>query len=293
MITSYFAPKPSVIMALILPGLLFFFLGIFFPLIMSFWLGFTNFEGFGTAQFIGFENYRRIFLEDRIFWISLRNALFLGLGYIFIQHPIAILLSFLVDRMSPKKEQFFRSVIFLPSVISIVVSVRLWVQILNPNFGLLNTFLNSIGASHLTRIWLGDTQTVLPAVILMSIWIGFGYAFLFYYAGIKGIDKQLYEAAQIDGASTGRILFYITLPLLKPVIRVNVVLAMINALKQMEIIFLSTNGGPGNASQFIANYLYNQAFLSSRYGYANAISAVFAVVCIVLTLVTQRLIREK
>ena len=287
--------NPSIVsvITLIGPGLLFFIIGILFPLIVSAWLGFTNFNGFAETEFVGIANYRQILLDDPIFWLSLRNALLLGIGYVVIQHPIAIILSFMIDKLSKRSEMFFRSLFFVPAIVSVVVSVRLWVHILNPNFGLLNTMLEALGLDFLARTWLGDPSTALGSVIAMSIWIGFGYGFLFYYAGIKGIDKQLYEAAKIDGAGPVQILVKITLPLLRPVISVNVILAMISALKQMEIVYLSTGGGPGSSTEFLATYLYSRAFRTSQYGYANAISVLFAIICIVIAATTRRITREK
>lgn len=278
---------------LVLPGVLFFLLGILVPLVVSTILGFTKYPGFGPAEFIGFRNYLRILTEDKVFFLSIRNALFLGLGYIFIQHPLCIMAAILIDRLAGKAEDFFRLTFFIPSVVSVVVTVKLWVHILNPSFGLLNSLLAKLGLENLQQAWLGDPHFALPSILLVSIWIGFGYGFLFYYAGVKGIEKQLYEAALVDGAGFWRSLRSVTLPQLKPIIRVNVILAMINALKQMEIIYLSTDGGPGNSTQFIANYLYQKAFTGSQYGYANAISVLFALLCISITITMGRILKNE
>jgi raffinose/stachyose/melibiose transport system permease protein len=124
------------------------------------------------------------------------------------------------------------------------------------------------------------------------MWQGIGWATLIYYAGVKGLSGEIMEAAKVDGASGFNLLVNITLPLLKPVITVNLTLALISCLKQMEIVFLTTGGGPGTVTQFIANYLYQQAFNASRYGYANAISVIFVVVCIISTLLLNKILKK-
>ena len=153
--------------------------------------------------------------------------------------------------------------------------------------------LEVIGLSALKQEWLGDIRTSLASLILICIWQGAGWVILFYYAGLKGIREELYEAARIDGANGSQAFFRITLPQLSPVIRVIVTLAIISALKQMEVIFLTTNGGPNNATQFLGNYLYQRAFLYQQYGYGNAISVIFVIVCVAANLLLNRLLRDR
>ncbi|MFD1905301.1 carbohydrate ABC transporter permease [Paenibacillus rhizoplanae] len=138
----------------------------------------------------------------------------------------------------------------------------------------------------------GDSSTALISMLFILIWAGFGWGLLFYYAGLKGIPDDLYEAASLDGASGFRLHWRITVPLLSPVITVQITLAMITALKQMETVFLTTNGGPGDSTQFLAVYLYNKAFSASQYGYANAISILFIIVCLLATYLSNKLTRS-
>ncbi len=282
----------TTIVLLMAPGLLVFCLAILFPLILSGYLGLTDSHGISDARFIGFQNFVELLTNDNVFWSSLLNALLLGLGYVLIQHPICVLLAVLLDKLSGKLELFFQILFFIPAMISVVVVTKLWVNVYNPSFGLLNNLLQAVGLGDFKQEWLADYNLALPSLLAMTIWIGFGYGFLLYYAGIKGVPEELYEAARIDGAGEWRVLFKITLPLLKPVIIVNVTLAMINALKQMEVVYLATGGGPANATQFVANYLYSKAFLSSEFGYANAISVVFALICLGLTIAFDRFTKK-
>lgn len=151
-------------------------------------------------------------------------------------------------------------------VISVAVIAYLWKFIYDPNFGLLNNILHLFG--HQGTVNFFSTENAIWSVLVVLIWHGFGWGMLIYYTGIKNIDPVLYEAASIDGASTSQTFLRITLPMMKPVIQINVTMAVISALKQMETVYLLTNGGPGNSTQFAANYLYQQAFkLTESYRY--------------------------
>ena len=279
----------KVIATLVIPGLLTFVFAILAPICLSIYYGFTDFSGLGAYNFIGIDNYKELF-QDKNFWMSLKNSLLLAAGFIIIQHPLAIITAAILDRMGKKAEGFFRCVYFLPNVISVAVIAYLWKFIYNPNFGLLNKIGADLGFSGRTN-WLG-TGTAIWSVLIVLIWHGFGWGMLIYYTGIKNIDPVLYEAAAIDGANNKQIFLKITLPLMKPVIEVNVTLAVISALKQMETVYLLTAGGPGNETQFLANYLYKQAFSAFRYGYGNAISVIFVFICIMATVILNRIFKE-
>jgi raffinose/stachyose/melibiose transport system permease protein len=281
-----------VIFTLVLPGILMFFAAILFPIILSIYYGMTDSMGIGNMNFIGLKNYIYLLTKDEVFYKALINSFLIGIAYIFIQHPICILFAIMLDSVSGKLEKFFRTVYFIPSVIAVVVVTKLWVYLYNPEFGVFNKILVFIGLGEYQQQWLGDVNLAFPSVLVMTIWIGFGWGLLMYYAGVKGIPNEMYEAAKIDGAGTIKIHTKITIPLLSPIIRVNIVLAMINALKQMEIIYISTDGGPANSTQVVANYLYSKAFKSFEFGYANAISVVFVVMCLISTLGINKMFRR-
>lgn len=289
---ALYSNKP-VILSLVLPAVLLFCFAILMPIILSVYYGMTDYMGMGEAHFVGFENFKKILFEDGIFWQSLLHAGLLAIGFVFIQHPICMLFAVLLDKVTGKWESFFRAAYFIPNVIAVTVIAAMWVFILNPNYGLINTFLRAIGLDALAQQWLGDPGIALYSVLMVLIWHGFGWGLLIYYAGIKGIDPQLYEAAAIDGANGRQTFFKITLPQMKPVIRVNVTLAVISAMKQMETVYLMTNGGPGNSTQFLANYLYIKAFSSYEYGYGNAISVLFVLVCLLVTLLLGFIFKDR
>lgn len=279
-----------VILSLVLPGILVFVFAVLAPICLSVYYGFTDYSGMGTAKIIGFENYKTL-AGDEAFHRSLLNSLLLAIGFICIQHPLAIIVAAVLDKLQGKAEGVFRCVYFIPNVISVAVIAYLWKFIYNPDFGLLNNVLKVFGY-HETINWFSNDKAIW-SVLVVLIWHGFGWGMLIYYTGIKNIDPVLYEASSIDGADTKTTFFRITLPLMKPVIQINVTMAVISALKQMETVYLLTNGGPGNSTQFAANYLYQQAFKAFRYGYGNAIGVVFIIICILTTIVLNTVFKEK
>lgn len=279
-----------VIISLVLPGLLLFLFAILAPICLSIYYGFTDYSGMGTFEFIGMENYKTL-MTDKAFWMSLRNSLLLAIGFICIQHPLALIVAAVLDKLGGKAENFFRCVYFIPNVISVAVIAYLWKFIYNPDFGLLNNIIKMFGGEGNINWFSNDTA--IWAVLIVLIWHGFGWGMLIYYTGIKNIDPVLYEAAAIDGANQKTTFLRITLPLMKPVIQVNVTMAVISALKQMETVYLLTNGGPGNSTQFAANYLYQQAFKAFKYGYGNAIGVVFIIICLVVTVVLNKIFEER
>lgn len=279
-----------VILSLVLPGLLLFLFAILAPICLSVYYGFTEYSGMGTATFIGLKNYKTL-MGDKVFFNALENSLLLAIGFICIQHPIAIVVAAVLDKQQGKAEGVFRCIYFIPNVISVAVIAYLWKFIYNPDFGLLNNVLKAFGYTGKIN-WMSQ-QNAIWSVLIVLIWHGFGWGMLIYYTGIKNIDPVLYEAASIDGADQKTTFFWITLPLMKPVIQVNVTMAIISALKQMETVYLLTGGGPGDSTQFTANYLYQQAFKAFRYGYGNAIGVVFIVLCLVVTVVVNKLFEDR
>lgn len=282
----------KIIALLIFPGFFVFMLAVFVPIILSFYFGTTQWDGISKPVFIGLENFQVILFEDKLFWKSLGNSLFLSLCLIVIQHPICMLVALFIDKVGGRAEKIFRAIFFLPAIISVMVTSKMWVNMLDPNHGLFNKVLESIGLGQYTQAWLSNPRFSLLSIALIVMWQGFGWGMLIYYTGIKNLPVDVFEAAKIDGANKFQQFFKVTLPLLKPVIKVNFTLAIISGLKQMETVYLTTNGGPMNSSQVIANYLYKQAFSAFQYGYSNAISILFVMACLIATVTLQLIFRN-
>jgi len=280
-----------VVAALVLPGLALLVFAIVVPLGFSVYLSFTNWSGFGAFKLIGLENYREILFEDTTFWRSLGNALLLMVVTIFIQNPIAFALAALLSHINERASQVLRTIYFIPAVLSLVIIAKLWVSIFNPNFGILNKLLIAVGLKAWAVSWLSNPHTAIWAVLWIIIWQGFGWALLFYYAGLMTVPKEIEEAARMDGASWFQTYTRVIVPYLFPVISAVIVLDVISSMKQMELIYLTTEGGPGHLTQFIGVYLYQKAFVADQYGYGNALSVLFVLVSVGLTLLVQRLMR--
>lgn len=279
-----------IILSLIFPGLFTFIVAILAPIILSIYYSFTDYSGLGAANIVGIKNYIDLF-KDPVFWTAIRNSILLAIGFVCIQHPIAVFVALKLDQLQGKAEGILRCVYFIPNVISVAVIAYLWSFIYNPNFGLLQKILTFFGYEGSFNA-LGSCNAIW-SVLVVLIWHGFGWGMLIYYTGIKNIDQTVYEAAKIDGATDSQTFFKITLPLMKPVIKYNVTLAVISALKQMETVYLLTNGGPGNETQFLGTYLYKQAFGSYKYGYGNAISVVFIIICLGSTVLLNKAFQNR
>jgi raffinose/stachyose/melibiose transport system permease protein len=281
----------ALVAALVLPGVAVLVFALVVPLAFSVYYSFTDWSGIGEYSKIGFANYREIVTEDPVFWRALWNVFLLMVVTIFIQNPVAFVLAAVLSRISARLSRILRTVYFIPAVLSLVIVAKLWVDIFNPNFGILNKLLIAVGLKSLAMSWLSDPSTALWAVIWIIIWQGFGWALLFYYAGLMTVPRELEEAARIDGAGRFQIYTRVIIPYLTPVISGVIVIDVVSSMKQMELIYLSTAGGPGQLTQFVSVYLYQKAFVAGEYGYGNALSVLFVLVSIALTLVVQRLLR--
>lgn len=267
-----------VFMAPAILGLLIFFLG---PMVVSFFLSFTEYDLLGSANWIGLGNYREMF-ADELFWKSLRISAIYSVVSVPLQLVIGLLLAVLLNQKI-RGVYFFRAVFYLPTVISGVGVALLWRWMFNPEFGVINTLLSYIGIKG--PGWLTSEQWALPALIITSIW-GVGGTMLIYLAGLQGISQELYEASEIDGAGRFARFRFITIPLISHVTFFNLVLGVIGALQTFTDAFVMTGGGPNNSTLFLAVYLYRSAFQYLKMGYASAVAwAMFAIVMFLTLLV--------
>jgi raffinose/stachyose/melibiose transport system permease protein len=276
---------------LMLPGLAVLVFSLVVPLGFSVYFSLTDWAGFGDYEHVGLDNYRTILTDDPVFWRSVRNVLLLMAATIFVQNPIAFVLAAVLSKLSARLSRILRTVYFVPAVLSLVIVAKLWVDVFNPTFGVLDKVLRAVGLEALAVSWLSNPSTALWAVIWIILWQGFGWALLFYYAGLMTVPRELEEAARVDGASWPQIYRHVVIPYLAPVISAVIVIDVISSMKQMELIYLTTAGGPGQLTQFLSVYLYQKAFVTGEYGYGNALSVVFVVVSVGLTLIVQRAMR--
>jgi raffinose/stachyose/melibiose transport system permease protein len=276
---------------LMLPGLAVLVFSLVVPLGFSVYFSFTDWAGIGDYERVGLDNYRTILTDDPVFWRSVRNVLLMMVATIFVQNPIAFVLAAVLSKLSARLSRMLRTVYFVPAVLSLVIVAKLWVDVFNPTFGVLNKLLCAVGLDALAVSWLSNPSTALWAVIWIILWQGFGWALLFYYAGLMTVPRELEEAARVDGATVPQIYRHVIIPYLAPVISAVIVIDVISSMKQMELIYLTTAGGPGQLTQFISVYLYQKAFVAGEYGYGNALSVLFVVLSVGLALIVQRGLR--
>ncbi len=257
-------------------GLLVFTLG---PMIASFLLSFADYPLIVPPKWIGLENYIEMFTDDKLVWQSLKVTFLYSLGAI----PLFLTTSFLIAMLLNQQIRgitIFRTIYYLPSVISGVPVALLWLWMLNPEFGLVNNMLKEIGIKG--PQWFFSTTWVIPSFILMNLW-GLGVTMVIFLAGLQGIPAHLYEAAEIDGAGAWSKFRNVTLPMMSPIILFNGVIGIIDSFQIFTPAFVITNGGPANASLFYGLYLYNNAFKFFNMGYAAALAWLMFLIILIIT----------
>jgi len=246
-------------------GLAVFTLG---PIIASLILSLFQWDMVSPAKFVGFRNFKEMFTLDPLFWQSLKVTVIYVLFRVPLSLAAALILALMMNQKIPGIG-VFRTIYYLPSVISGVAVSMMWIWVFNPNFGLMNGFLDSIGISG--PGWFSDTKWALPTMIIVSLY-SVGSTAIIFLAGLKGIPDVLYEAAELDGASKLQQLFTITIPQLTPTILFNVIMLTITSFQIFTEALIITGGGPANSTMFFNLYLYQNAFTYGRLGYASALA---------------------
>ncbi|MGK0465596.1 carbohydrate ABC transporter permease [Clostridium sp.] len=281
------------ILIFIFPALLIFSIAIILPIISSTYYSLLSWDGIGEASFVGFKNYIDLFVNNTDgFTMSVINSFILAVLSVTIQLSLALTLAFILAR-GIKGESIFRTLYFIPVIISTVVIGQLWMKIYHPDYGMLNILLENIGLEKYAHAWLADPKTALFAVFVPIIWQYIGYHMLLIYAGIKSVSPDIYEAAKIDGASEFKMATAITIPLIKPILQVCTVFAVTGSFKAFDLIYIITNGGPLHASEVPSTLMYSTIFDKYMYGYGSAMSTFIIVECLVFTLILRKMFQTK
>lgn len=278
-ITFYLCISPWIV------GVLAFVAG---PMLASLGISFTRWELLSPPVFVGLRNYERMFTRDPLFWQSLKVTALYTAAYVPTELIGGLALAVLMNRRV-RGITVFRAIYYLPSVLSGVAFVVVWMWLLHPTAGLINTVLRLAGIQG--PRWLADPSTALIALWMMSLW-GLGRAAVIYLAGLKAVPGELLEAAAIDGAGRWKRFWRVTLPLLTPTIFFNLVLSIISTFQTFTSAFVATDGGPLDSTLFYVLYLYRQAFQNFNMGYASALAWVLFVIVLVLTLLVVRSARR-
>jgi raffinose/stachyose/melibiose transport system permease protein len=277
----------------LIPGVLASLLVIVVPLVMTVYTSFTKWNGVGEQRWIGFDNYTRLF-SDSLFWGSFTNILLLILAMAVVPTLLglflaAVLFDYVAKKFSNRWASLFRSGFYLPQIIPVAVTGIVWGWILHPEYGALNQILESIGLGSLAHNWLGEPGSALYSVMGIMIWVQLGYPIVMFMAGLQRVDPELYEAADLDGATWWQRFRKITVYLIRPEFYVVLVTTTIAALKIFGPIFVLTGGGPSNATLVPSYFAYKNFFEKAQVGYGSAISTVLTVLIIALSIVFLRL----
>jgi raffinose/stachyose/melibiose transport system permease protein len=282
----------SVAMLFLLPAALLYLIFVVVPSVQAVYYSLYRWNGIEPlTRFAGLDNYR-LALGDTIFRSSVGHTVVIIVLSLVIQLPFALWVAIVLNRQI-RGRTFFRIVFFMPYVLSEVVTGILWNLLLRPDGGPVNSMLAGVGLDSLTNDWLAEPSTVLPTLFVIISWKYFGFHMILYLAGLQQIPRVLEEAATIDGASRWQVIRHVVLPLLGPTIRVSVFLSIIGALQLFDLVWVTTRGGPVNASSTIVTYMIDKGLRTSRVGFACGVAVVLFAASLVLALIYQRYVLRR
>lgn len=274
-----------------LPALVMYTVFVLLPLVLSIRYSFFRWDGIGPMTWVGFDNYATV-LKDPDLLITIFNAFQLVVFFSFIPVALGLVVASVMNRVATGRlGAIARTILFLPQVIPLVAAGIIWGWLLALP-GLVNQILKTIGLSAITRAWLGDFDWALPSVGFIGVWVLLGFCTVLLWTGMTKLDPALYESARIDGASWFTEFAKITVPLLRNEIGVCLTVTVIAALAAFDIVYVSTAGGPGNATAVPGIQIYILAFTQQRIGLASALAVILMILVLVVILPIQRLSRE-
>jgi raffinose/stachyose/melibiose transport system permease protein len=274
------------------PALALFTLFVVWPIVTAVQLSVFRWKGFGPlVDFVGLRNYLTV-LADDVFVNSIVHNLIIVGGSIAVQLPLGLAIALLLNRKM-WGQGLLRTIIFVPYVLAEVIAGVVWFQLLQPEYGVIDGLLGAVGLETPEQGWLGDPDLALWTVLVVLTWKYLGLAVILFLAGLQGVPEELYEAAQLDGASWWQVQRKITVPLLGPTMRTWAFLSMIGALQLFDMVWILTGGGPANSTTTMATYLINQGTRSQNFGIAGAASVILFVIALIMAVLYQQLILSR
>mgnify|MGYP002623703976 CR=1 FL=1 len=272
----------------LLPGFIVYGMFFLWPAWQMLRLTFFRWDGVTEGSVAGFDNYTRM-VGDPLFWNALRNTAMWSFAAIFVPVVIGLALAILLSRSRVLGKTMFRTLLFLPQVLSSVVVAVIWGWIFNPSFGALNTVLRSLGLDFLAQGWLGSRNLALPALFIAWTWVHYGFVMIVFMAAIDDLDETFFEAASVDGASKWQQIRHILIPLIRAPITTIVLITAIVAFQIFDLVYLLTNGGPAHATSVLALYMFQAAFHFRKVGYGAAIGIALMILIILIAVGLMRL----
>lgn len=273
------------------PAFLLFTLVLFIPICQSVYYSLCSYDALTKPEFVGFENYKQLLLNDKTMRIALKNSMFFMIFSCITQLVLGLVLAAFLTNIE-KGRNFFKNVYYLPCVLSSAALGLLWMFIFSPKLGI-NQILAQWGIQG--PLWLMDVKGFInlpmKVIAFVALWQYVGQSMMLYMAQISGIDKSLYEAAYIDGATKPKAFLYVTLPLIRPMVATAMSLNCIGSLKFFDLIFNMTEAGPNHQTEVLATHLYTQGFKYFKYGYASAIGVVLLLLCLLMTFIINKFVK--
>lgn len=279
---------------MIAPQLIGFFVFTIYPIFWVFRYAFYDYDGI-YARFIGIENFIRAFTRDPSFWMSILNTIIIAYGKLIIELPLALIVALILSSNAIKVKKIFSLGFYLPRVTGTAVNCLIFSFMFATVNGTVNNGLLNLGLISVPHNWFGDKWSAMSVIILQSLWSGLAANVLYFMAGVSNISEDVIEAAKIDGATKIQTFFRVTLPMLAPVVRVVLMLAMVSGMKIMNEVLLLTNGGPANSTNVVMLQIYKMFFNSDgspQYGYASALGVITTFVIGILTFIYLKISKK-
>ncbi len=276
----------------IAPALALYSVFFLWPLAQLIYLSMVRWDGMAPKVFMGLQNYRELLASDPRFWLSLQHNLQWLVGAVSVPTGIGLFLAVFLARSPLYGRLAFRTIFFLPQVLSSVVVAIIWRWIYSPDFGALNAILRQVGLASLARGWLGEESLALPALFIASSWVLYGFCMVVFLAALQGIDEAYYDAAKVDGANALQQFWYVTLPAIRGPLSTVILLSAIGAFQVFDLVFIITRGGPAWATMVLSVYMYDNAFRYNKLGYGSAVAIVLGVLILLFSIVFLR-VRER
>ena len=282
--------KYTILLFVAVPMLIYVFFALI-PILYNIYISLFDTNLLTPGKFVGLKNYARL-LKDTTFLRALRNNIFLVIGSLAAHMGLGLFFANAIFQ-KVKGSKFFQSVFFLPSVICGVAVGLIWTFVYHGNYGLLNAFLKLIGQGDLQQVWLSNKNLALICIIVVVMWQWVGYHVVIQLAAMRNIPQELYEATQLDGASEWQQFKNITVPLIRPILKVDAVLIITGALKYYDLVAVMTNGGPNHATEVMSTYMYYEAFNVLKFGYSSAIGVVLLILCMSAVMLTNKVFKTE
>jgi raffinose/stachyose/melibiose transport system permease protein len=254
---------------------------VYYPIVENIRLSFFRWSAFfPNPRFVGFSNYGEAF-SDPVFWRALRNNVFYAVASVIVQVGFALVLAAVLEEFVGRRLRgVLRTIYFIPAALSITVASMLFRFLYDPNIGLANRLLAAVGLGSLQHAWLGEPNTAIWAVIVMSQWMSFGYTAVLFVVAIQRIPRELYDAAKVDGCGKIRSFFVITMPMVREMTTLVIIVTVSGAFLVFNEVMVMTAGGPNNSSQVLGTWLYQSAFPNDDPGYASAIATIIFIITV-------------